>query len=569
MVTNANTLNRLVDDLLDRGYDTATRTLIDALSRSVSGGRVARRLGELDNEVVRLTLEGERLQPDNPVLVALLGDLESELREAATAMRRQSSDLQARAAVASERLTRELALPGLSNAQLVSIGIQWNTPDAEAVNALIGYVGSFQWDAELARFPGLIVGTVRNQAIRGIVSGWSPERAAREIRRVTQGLAPAQANNLMRTLYLQSYRRGAAIHQQANADILEGQIRVGVLDNRTCLACIALHGTRLPVGEVVVDHHQGRCTSIPIVRGRRRNIQTGEQWFNNLSPAEKQNMAAFRRSPGKLEALNSGRATLQDFVVRYEDSVFGEMVREGSLRNALGGASPPRRRGPRGGNSPGQIVTGEGYRADDRNAFNGINDRASLTAFVLDDGLRAADMWRTGALGFGADGEVSIDNAVLREYVKRYVRESRSSYESRDALRTIMQSYLQDSYDISLSLEEADGVINADEARRAEALLKLAEVSGLRLTDAQQRRLNRARSGEYLDMTFEEVGEAGTFLNEMARARDRRSGVRRDSAEYRRMKDDFDRQMGRGDYLEGPALAEMQQQARDRRRGVR
>jgi len=224
-----------------------------------------------------------------------------------------------------------LALPGISDGQLAQIGVAWNVPDPEAVNALVGYVNSEGWAAEIGRYPGLILDTVRHQAVRGIVEGWSPLVTAREIRRISEGMTVAQANNLMRTVQLVSYRDATAIHQRANADILTEQIRIATLDGRTCMACVALHGTRLAVGERVLDHHQGRCTSIAVVRGRPRVVQTGEDWFNGLDEATARGLAG----DAAYELLRSGRATLRDFVQPYRDPVFGEMIREASVRQII------------------------------------------------------------------------------------------------------------------------------------------------------------------------------------------------------------------------------------------
>ena len=536
-------LDRLLTRLLDKGYEETTLQTLDGVAASFNSGRVQQRLAELDQEVVRLMLADERLMPDNPVLAALVGDIEAESRRAAGRIDGVAGDVQRSGVEAAARLTRELALPGLSDSQLAGIGLRWNVPDPEAVNALVQFTAKPEWDDALGGMSAQFVKTVRNQAIRGMVEGWSPLRVAREIRRGVEGLSTHQANNLMRTLQLQSYRRATAIHQQANADILDGQIRVAVLDQRTCLACIALHGERLPAGAVIVDHHSGRCTAIATVRGRPRRIETGQEWLLRQSPEYLENMAAFQASPGKLEALRAFKVNVRDFIERYDDPVFGEMVREGSLREAL---RPSRNREvqARKVRPTGEtILTGDGYRTDDGADFDDISTLGGLTEYIERGGLRADYMWQTGALGYSEDGQVSVDRTVLYDYIKRYVQTSRTSYESRDALAAIMQSVMRDDHDVVLTLEGAEQLMNADEARRASAIFRLAQVGKVRLTDAQQRRLTRALDGNYTEMLFEAVGDEGVALNEMEAAKGRRSGVRRDSAEYRRLKAAWDENM--------------------------
>ena len=549
-----NQLDNLISGLLDRGYEEAARQTLNRLGASLSSGRVAARLAEMDEEALRLLLADEKLMPDNAVLVALTADLERELRRGAAMIDAAAGEIQGQGTAAAGQITRELALPGLDDKALARLGVGWNVPDPEAVNELIGITGSFEWDDEMARFPGMILETVNNQAVRGMIEGWGPQKTARELRRVAEGLAPHQANNIMRTLQLQSYRRATAIHQKANEDILTGIIRVAVLDSRTCLACIALHGEELPVGAVVADHHQGRCTSIGVVRGRERTVATGAEWLEGMTDEELEGMAAFQRSPGALEALRSGKANIQDFVQRYDDPVFGEMVRQGGIARAL--ENKVARRAARRV-SAGEVLTGEGMKADDPAAFEDIATKQELTDYLFEGGLRADYMWAVrvrnerdefdDALGIGADGLVTVDKDVLYEYIKDYVKESRSIEESRYHLANSMQWVLKNEAGIEVSVEEADRVINADEGRRAEALLKLAQVSKLRLTLPQRARLERAVNGEYLDMRFEEVGELGTIVNAMRRAGANLSGIRKDSAEYRSLRENFDRNTGRYD----------------------
>lgn len=334
MTQAANRLGDLVSGLLDKGYEQAAGATLHAVGASVTSGIVAQRLAELDAEAARLAANGQRLQPDNPVLRALLADLEPVLGQNGVRIDAGAAQTQQAGVTAAGHITRGLAFPGIRDAQLAGIGVQWNTPDPEAVNALVGYVNTPGWAAEIGAYPGRVLQAVQHQAIRGMVEGWGASRTAREIRKIAEGMTVAQANNLMRTTQLQSFRDASAIHSAANADILTGQIRIAALDDRTCLACIALHGTRLAVGERVEDHHQGRCMAIQEVRGRPRSVTTGEQWFAGL-PEERQQAIAGNAA---FEALASGKATLRDFVQPYQDKTFGRMLREASVKELVGNA---------------------------------------------------------------------------------------------------------------------------------------------------------------------------------------------------------------------------------------
>lgn len=331
MSSTARSLNEIVSDLLDRNYARATRAVLGAVAARSTSGVVAQRLAELDAEAARLEAAGERLRPDNPVLRALVGDLDGVMRRNAQSVNDAGGSVQAEGAAAAGRLTQTLALQGADNRMLAQIGAVWNKPNPDSVAALVDYVQGDAWAGEVRRYSGAVLDVVQNQAIRGLVEGWGPRRVAAAVTNVTEGLPAAQANTMMRTLYIHSYRRGAQVYQNANADILGYQVRVASLDGRTCLACVALHGTRLPVGATVIDHHNGRCIGVPVLRGMDRQVQGGEAWFAGLPEEQQLAMAG----PGALEMLNSGRATLRDFVGTYSDPVYGDMAREKTLAEVM------------------------------------------------------------------------------------------------------------------------------------------------------------------------------------------------------------------------------------------
>lgn len=331
-MTQAVSVNDLVTGLLDRRYERAARRVLRALAVGVTGGVVGRRVDELEEEAARLEQAGERLSPDNAVLRALLADLEPVLLDGARLVAGVGEELQGQGVDAAQRLTRELTLAGVDARVLGEIGARWRVPDVEAVNALVTFAESDAFAGEMRTYGERVLGVVQNQAVRGLVEGWNPLRTARQVRQAVEGVPVRVANTTMRTLYLQSYRRAGQIYQNANAEILGGQVRVAALDVRTCLACVALHGTQLAVGEGVQDHHNGRCIGVPWIRGAQRTVRSGEEWFAGLSEAQQLQMAG----PGALELLQSGRATLRDFVVTYEDPVYGEMVRRASLMGILG-----------------------------------------------------------------------------------------------------------------------------------------------------------------------------------------------------------------------------------------
>lgn len=340
----AGTITDLVNGLLDNGYNRAAQPVLTAIARGTNSGLIQRRLAELEAEAERLDAAGERLDPQNPVLRALLADLDTELGRAAGRMNNAASSVQDTAINAAGKIQRQLALPGMTNVQLARVGLVWNAPDPAAVAQLVDYAGSQAWDNLLNQYGADVLGIVNNQAIRGIALGWSPLRTAREIRRITESIPAHHANNLMRTLQQTSYRDASAMHQQANLAIGQQIIRIAALDARTCLSCVSQHGqviwdserdVNAPVPRVN-DHHSGRCTSVMQVKGRPPlNLQSGEQWFSSLSPERQRQQISFANTPGKWAAFQSGQVTLRDFSQSYTDPTFGSMLREASLTGAL------------------------------------------------------------------------------------------------------------------------------------------------------------------------------------------------------------------------------------------
>jgi hypothetical protein len=323
------TIGELVGGMLDAGYLRAADATLKGVAATMSSPLITQRIGELNAEARRLASEDKKLTPDNPVLRALIADMEPALKRAGNIIDGSAGQITTESSVLAQNATRQMALPGLDDRQLALLGIQWNKPDPVAVAQLVDYADKPGWDTEIKKYPGLTIDVLLNQAVRGMVEGWGPMRVARNITAQAQTLPLAQARMLTRTLYLESYRSASAANQLANADILTEQIRIGTLDQRICMCCLALHGSTLKVGEKVMDHHAGRCTSIAVVTGRPRTVQTGEQWFNALPEAQQMSIAG----PGAFEALKSGKAQIRDFVQTYTDPVFGEMVREASLKS--------------------------------------------------------------------------------------------------------------------------------------------------------------------------------------------------------------------------------------------
>jgi hypothetical protein len=323
---------QLLRGLLDRGYAREAGAVVNALTRSVNAGLIARRLDELEIEAHRLAALGLPMLPDNPVLRALLADLESTMRANARLIDGAAPNLMTTAADAAQTFTGHVTVAGLPMDQAFTIRQAWNRPDPEAVASLLEYANSRDWEAEINAFGGNMAGRVREIALRGIVAGRNPLAVAREVAEAVQGIPRHTAETMMRTLQLQSYRKAEATFYAANAHIIDHRIRIAALDDRTCMSCVYLHGAKLKADELVLDHHKGRCTSIGVVKGMTRKVQNGEEWFAKRTEAQQRK----QMGDAAFDAWKAGKLELHHFVHRYEDRVFGPMLQEASLKGILG-----------------------------------------------------------------------------------------------------------------------------------------------------------------------------------------------------------------------------------------
>lgn len=178
-----------------------------------------------------------------------------------------------------------------------------------------------------------------DDAIRnGVREGWSPAKVARYARDMATNIPVNAAYTWTRTLQLQSYRDASARMETLNGRFIEKKIRIAALDGRTCSACIALHGTEVPLGQSIRDHFNGRCDAIYVPAGgempefmqsmsepgKRQFVewQNGTDWFDAQSDAYKKQVLG----AGRFDLYQQGKFKLDaDFVKWHDDDVFGAM----------------------------------------------------------------------------------------------------------------------------------------------------------------------------------------------------------------------------------------------------
>lgn len=332
------TTSELLTRLLDGGYNDAVETVVRAIGKNSAA--VNERLKELQAEAQRLADAGETLTPSNPVFRALLAEVDDQMSASAGLIDDAGKKLVNAGVDAANELQPQLPLTFLDDGEdyraAAQVVAKWNRVSTEAIDQIARLVNSPAWTAELRKFGDSVPQTILDIAVRGFTQGWNPTKTAALIFDTTNTLPLSYSNTLMRTLYLNAYRRGTTESYKANRDILEYAVRVATLDHRVCVACVLLHGTQIPLDEPVADHWNGRCTSVVKIKGIPLNIQTGKDWFMGLGGDEQAAMMGL----SAYNAWQAGAIQLDQLVHTSEDDLFGPQVNVASLVSLLGaGAS--------------------------------------------------------------------------------------------------------------------------------------------------------------------------------------------------------------------------------------
>lgn len=333
------------------------------------GSQLQRSLRELDEEADRLADSDARMNADNAALQKALNDYERTFVASQTLITGSDNDIQASgqtlaiSAVTAKvflDVTRQIAESGgdplspaglaVYIAQTKRAGVIWNVPTV--LNFATNYVESASWIERMEGWGEGYAALTRETILKGIQEGWGPKYTASQLRHLAQNMPVRVAETLTRTLQVTSYRDASVAMELQNNQYILGKIRVSALQDRTCLTCIALHGTRMELGERVDDHYNGLCSEEYLTignpdgpsfmqadskPGNRQFVPftTGEEWFNSLSPERQRQQASFVNSPAKWRAFQAG-TPISSFVGEHTDPTFGRQVVESSLLGALG-----------------------------------------------------------------------------------------------------------------------------------------------------------------------------------------------------------------------------------------
>lgn len=235
-----------------------------------------------------------------------------------------------------QRFAIELALRE-SSAQInlapqrAAVGISFNRVPQEALEAL---VGNLRNGSPLSRlfnqFPSEAAIEAGNTLIKALGEGKGPRETGRELRTVLQ-TPLSRATTISRTETLRVHRQAARSNYEANSDIVEGWIWTATKSLRTCPVCLAMDGTRHPLGEEMGSHPNCRCTQRPIIEGVLDRAEPARLWFDRLNDQEQVKVLG----PKKQAAYKAKELSLMDLVQETDHPMWGPGLREKSLKAAL------------------------------------------------------------------------------------------------------------------------------------------------------------------------------------------------------------------------------------------
>ena len=241
----------------------------------------------------------------------------------------------------------ELSLPELPPELRRQIVGSFSRLPVDAIEAAAGLFGE---DSPLSdklntQFGEAVAGQVGDHITDGIAAGMGPRRIARLLdKNITGGLGTGLnwAMSTVRTAQVKSYQIANHATYAANSDIVPEWVWWAELgSDRTCMSCVAMHGTVHPYTETLNDHHNGRCAPIPKTITYKDlgldipetvpPIETGEEWFN----AQPENVQRQLMGPGKFEAWQANKFDFKDLTRTYDDDVYGELRSETPLKELV------------------------------------------------------------------------------------------------------------------------------------------------------------------------------------------------------------------------------------------
>ena len=235
--------------------------------------------------------------------------------------------------------------PGLVNAAAgvnpvaPTVAIALTQPDSAALRAFAGFASDGSPLSDLfASIANDQPQVMRNILSSAIGTGENPRAIIGQIRRTT-GIPAARAETIARTEMIRASREAQRLMYE-DAPSVTGFQRQAAQDQRVCLACLALSGTKQPTNEILPSHPNCRCVMVPVtlswaeitgdpsIPDTRAEAAGPQELLDGLDDAEK--MLVF--GP-KRWALYQAGTPLDQMVEVVNDPTWGPTTKIKPLRN--------------------------------------------------------------------------------------------------------------------------------------------------------------------------------------------------------------------------------------------
>ena len=237
--------------------------------------------------------------------------------------------------------------PGITMDNMANMGLGWNRLPDEAYRNFIGISATGAPLSELLQPIGpLTAGRIRQTIGTGIALGYGPRKVARQVAD-TSGMALSRALLISRTEITRAHREASRLDYQNNSQLVKGYRRVATKADSTCVACIALDGTKYPLNEPLNEHPNGRCSMVPDVLDyadlgldveRLPEPPTARDWLENQPElVQRKDLKKAR-----FDAWKKGDIQLNQLATVKPNPVWGDSAVVKPLKD-LGIAKPPPR----------------------------------------------------------------------------------------------------------------------------------------------------------------------------------------------------------------------------------
>jgi hypothetical protein len=159
----------------------------------------------------------------------------------------------------------------------------------------------------------------------GIARGDNPVVVARDLSRST-AVGFARASAIARTEMLRAYRYASRETALANPRVFDGWVWAASLSGRTCVACLAMHGSRHSMREPFTDHPNGRCQAVYTIGTHlpadevKRQLPDADSWLGSLSDDE----LVRAIGKGRADLYRAGSVGLAKFATLVTNATWGD-----------------------------------------------------------------------------------------------------------------------------------------------------------------------------------------------------------------------------------------------------